>query len=106
MHMQRRTKAASQMTASPVLRPPPSLALSKTQPNRFARTVSAAQVTPRADIAAYQAGYRDCAERNRAMLRELASALEEAMAVGWPDDAEPRNAAWRRLIWRARRTPK
>lgn len=106
MHMQRRTRPAKEMVASQAQRPPPALHLNGSTPNRFAATVSAARVTPRPDVAAYQKGYRDCAERSRALMLEMAHALEEAMAVGWPDEAEPRNAEWRRLIWRAQRTPK
>lgn len=106
MHMQRRTRPAKEITASQVRRPPPGLGLATKPPSRFAATVRAAQEAPRPEIAAYQKGYRDATERNRAMMLDLARALEEAMAVGWPDDAEPRNAEWRRLVWRARRTPK
>ncbi len=105
MHMQRRTRPSKEITASQVRRPP-ALGLKAKAPNRFAATVQAAQVAPRPEIAAYQKGYRDGTERSRAMMLDLARALEEALAVGWPDEAEPRNAEWRRLIWRARRTPK
>ena len=103
MHMRRRTRPSKEMAASQVRRPPPALSLNDKSPNRFAATVSAAHETPRPDIAAYQKGYRDSAERSRDMILTLSHALEEAMAVGWPDVAEPRNAEWRRLIWRARR---
>ncbi len=106
MHLQRRTRPTKEITASEVRRPPPALSLSSKRPNRFAATVNAAQVAPRPELAAYQKGYRDATERSRAMMLDLARALEEAMAVGWPDDMEPRNAEWRRMIWRARRTPK
>ena len=106
MHMQRRTRPAKEMVASQTRRPPPAMHLNDSPPSRFAETVSAARVTPRPDAAAYQKGYRDCAERSRALMLELAHALEDAMALGWPDEAEPRNAEWRRLIWRAKRTPK
>lgn len=107
MHIRRRTRPAKDTAASQVRRPPPpALRLSSVPPNRFAATVNAAQAEPRPDVAAYQKGYRDSAERSHALLTELAHALEEAMSVGWPDDTEPRNAEWRRLVWRARRTPK
>ncbi len=106
MLMQRRTRPTKDLKSSQVRRPPPALSLSGRAPNRFAATVNAAQVAPRPELAAYQNGYRDASERSRAMMLDLARALEEAMAVGWPDDAEPRNAKWRRLIWRARRAPK
>lgn len=106
MHMQRRTRPATEMVASQTQRQPPALGLNGRTPSRFAATVSAARVIPRPDVAAYQKGYRDCAERSRALMLEMAHALEEAMAVGWPDEAEPRNVEWRRLILRAQRTPK
>ena len=106
MHMQRRTRPAKEVVTSQTQLPPPGLRLDGRTPTRFAATVSAARVTPRPDVAAYQKGYRDCAERSRALMLEMARALEDAMAVGWPDEAEPRNAEWRRLIWRAQRTPK
>ncbi len=106
MHMQRRTRPAKDLAASEVRRPPPALGLKAKAPNRFAATVRAAQAAPRPEIAAYRKGYQDATDRNRAMILNLANALEAAMAVGWPDDVEPRNAEWRRLLWRARRTPK
>jgi len=106
MHMQRRTRPSKDIATSKAQGLPPAMRLKGSSPSRFAETVSAARVTPRPDVAAYQKGYRDCAERSRALMLELAHALEDAMASGWPDEAEPRNAEWRRLIWRAQRTPK
>ena len=106
MHIQRQTRPSKDLSSSDVRRPPPALGLKAKAPTRFAATVRAAQAAPRPEIAAYRRGYQDATERNRALMLDLAHALEEAMAVGWPDDAEPRNATWRRLLWRARRTPK
>ncbi len=69
MHMQRRTRLANEVVASPAQRPPPALRLDGRTPSRFAATVSAARVAPRPDVVAYQKGYRDCAERSRAQPR-------------------------------------
>lgn len=104
MHMRRRTKPAKDMSTSQVRRPP--MRLIDGSSSRFAATLNAARVTPPPEVAAYQQGYRDSADCSRALMLDLAAALEAAMAVGWPDEAEPRNVEWRRLIWRARRTPR
>ncbi|NNG05784.1 MAG: hypothetical protein HKM95_17010, partial [Inquilinus sp.] len=73
--------------------------------SRFAATVKAAQVkpAPRTQSATFGVGAREGAEHHAVLTRQLADALESAMAVGWPDAAEPRNEEWRRLIWLARR---
>ena len=106
MHLQRKTAPSTDLKAASVKRPSGILELRRKAPNRFAAAVNASKVADRPEIAAYQRGYRDATERNRAVMHELAEALELAMAVGWPDDVDPRNAEWRRLIWRVRRTPK
>ena len=76
------------------------LRIARPTPSRFAATVSAAQGT-RTERTAFDTRARP--EGERLLTRQLANALEAAMAVGWPDETEPRNEEWRRLIWLARR---